>query len=49
MKCIRLNDGKIDRVKDDKAEQLVADGKATYTNKKEWKIATGRWKPEEKA
>lgn len=49
MKCIKLKNGTIDRVTDERAQELVAKGQAVYTNKKEWKLATGRWKEEEKA
>ena len=37
MKCIKLSKGIIDRVSDEKAEQLVKSGKGVYVSKSEWK------------
>lgn len=38
MKCIKpVKDGKIIRVKDDKAHEMVASGNYSYCPKSEWK------------
>jgi hypothetical protein len=47
MKCIKLNDGTVKRIKDKDAEKLVDEGKASYTSKESWKLFTGRWPKEE--
>jgi hypothetical protein len=38
MKCIKYPDGKITRINDIIADQLVSDGKSVYVPKKEWKL-----------
>ncbi len=38
MKCVKpVNDGKILRVKDEKAKEMVEEGKYSYCPKSEWK------------
>lgn len=39
-------DGKVLRLENKEAESLVNEGKASYTTKTQWKVFTGRWKPE---
>lgn len=36
-KCIKLNDGKVVRVSNTEASELVSKGKGNYTNKDEYK------------
>lgn len=35
--CIKMLNGRVERLKKDKAETLVDKGKATYCSKQEWK------------
>lgn len=37
MKCVKMENGEIIRIENQKAEKLVRDNKAIYINKKEWK------------
>lgn len=37
MKCVKIDNGEIIRVTNEKADKLVKEKKATYANKKEWK------------
>jgi len=46
MKCVKLNSGKIERISDEKAEDLVNHGSAKFIPKSIWKKET-RNKPEE--
>lgn len=40
MKCVKLGDGKVIRVKDERAAYLVGKGDGTYTSRSEWKEKT---------
>ena len=44
MKCIKIQNGEIDRVGDKKAQQLVNSGVATYVKKSEWRKTDSDWK-----
>ncbi len=49
MKCIKMTDGKIKRVKDAQAVDMVFDKKAVYANKTEYKKANGKGEAKTKA
>jgi len=44
MKCIKNQNGKIERVKDKLAQQLVNAGQATFVKKSEWRKTDSEWK-----
>lgn len=43
MICIKENNGKISRVKTGLAREMVADGKATFIKKSEWRKIDPDW------
>jgi hypothetical protein len=44
MKCIKTQNGKIERLRDKEAQQLVIAGAATYIKKSEWRKTDSEWK-----
>ena len=49
MKCIKMNDGSIKKMDDDKAVKLVADKQAAYCSKEMFKAAHGKGEAQTKA
>jgi hypothetical protein len=44
MKCVKTQNGKIDRIGDKEAQQLVGTGAAVYIKKSEWRKTDSDWK-----